>query len=122
MSDIDKMIDEALDAEERELMHRIGDEPDYFTQVFGMFKGRTGWASAVLVITQLLMFIAGVWMALRFFDAATPLDALRWGLPAATLILMALIVKMAFWPQLHIQRLASEMKRLELQIVRLRRD
>ena len=122
MSDIDKLIDDALDAEERDLMHRIGDEPSYFEQVFGMFKGRTGWASVTLVITQLVMFLVGVWMALRFFDAATPLDALRWGLPAATLILMALIVKMAFWPQLHIQRLSSELKRIELQIVRLRRD
>ncbi|WP_265528936.1 DUF6768 family protein [Sphingomicrobium marinum] len=122
MSDIDKLIDDALDAEERDLMHRIGDEPDYFTQVFGIFRGKTGWASAVLVVVQLLMFIAGVWMALRFFDAASPLEALRWGLPAATLILMALIVKMAFWPQIHIQRLSQELKRIELQVVRLRKN
>lgn len=122
MSDIDKMIDDALDAEERELMHRIGDEPGYFTQLFGIFRGKTGWATVVLTITQAVMFLTGVWMAVKFFAAQDVMEALRWGLPAITLVLAATVVKFAMWPQLHIQRLSAELKRLELQIVRLRRD
>ena len=35
--DLDRMIDEALDAEERALLAQIGEEPGYFTQVWGLF-------------------------------------------------------------------------------------
>lgn len=118
MKDIDRMIDESLSAEERDLLHRIGDEPPYFNQVLGIFDGRTGWISLLLMITQTVMFVAGVWAAWRFFEATDPLEALRWGLPSAVLILMSLIVKMSMWPTIQTNRLMLELKRIELQIVR----
>ena len=43
MRDVDKLIDEALDAEEREMLaqHRRG--AGLLRQAFGLFSGRLGW-------------------------------------------------------------------------------
>ena len=43
------------------------------------------------------------------------LSALHWGLPAAVLVLMALIIKLGMMPELQANRLMRELKRLQLQ-------
>jgi hypothetical protein len=43
---------------------------------------------------------------------------LRWGLPAAVLLLSGTIIKMALMPRLEANRLLLELKRIELQIAR----
>lgn len=120
MQDIDKLIDEALDAEERELLHTL-DEPGFFNQAFGVFKGPTGWMSMVMMFWQMVLFIAGVWAAWRFFEAVDPADQLRWGLPALLLLIFAGMLKMSLVPRMESNRLLRELKRLELQIARGRR-
>jgi len=118
MRDIDAMIDEALDAEERDLLNRIGEEPGWLSQIFGIFGGRMGWMNVVLVIAQSVAFVAGVWAAWSFFLAGDALTALRWGLPAAVLLLMSAMIKLAMWPAVHTNRLLLELKRIELQLAR----
>lgn len=117
MRDIDDMIDEAMNTEERELLRRIGEEPSYLQQAMGIFDGRTGWVNLVLMMAQGAGFVAGVWAAWNFFAADDVLTALRWGLPAATLLLMSLTMKMALWPTIQANRVIRELKRMELQIV-----
>ncbi|MBT9447632.1 MAG: hypothetical protein IV086_18195 [Hyphomonadaceae bacterium] len=121
MKDIDRLIDEALDAEERDLLRSIGEEPGFYAQFFGIFGGRTGWVNIVLLIVQTIGGVAGAWMAWKFFTTDDVLTAVRWGIPAATVIIMALTMKMAMWPELHINRLMREIKRLELQVARANR-
>ena len=121
MRDIDTMIEEALSQEEREILRRIGEEPGFFSQVFGVFRGPTGWVNVILMIAQGAMFIAGAWAAWNFFEAADTVTQLRWGLPAAVLLLLAAIVKMALLPRMETNLLIRELKRLELQIA-LKRD
>lgn len=116
MRDLDEMIDRALDAEERELLRGIGEEPGFVTQALGLFGGRTGWVSVVLLIVQGAAFVGGAWAAWEFFAARDLLTALRWGLPSAVLLLMSLTIKMAMWPSLEANRLMRELKRIELQI------
>jgi hypothetical protein len=118
MRDLDRMIDEALDAEERELLRSIGEEPGYVEQALGMFSGRTGWVNMVLMIVQGAAFLAGAWAAWNFFGVDNALSALRWGLPAAVLLLMSLTIKLAMWPTIHTNRLMRELKLIELQIAR----
>ena len=118
MRNLDSMIDEALSAEERELLRSIGEEPGFFGQALGLFGGRTGWVTGVMVAVQSVLFIGGVWAAFGFFQAQDALGALRWGLPAATLMLMSLIIKMSMWPTLETNRVIRELKRVELQIAR----
>lgn len=118
MRDVDELIDEALDAEERELLNRIGEEPGWFSQAFSIFTGRIGWVHIVTMIVQTVLFLVGVWTAWHFFNAGDALTALRWGLPATALILSALMMKLALMPAIHANRLLRELKRIELQLAR----
>ena len=118
MRDLDQMIDEALDAEERDLLRTIGEEPGFFVQAFGLFGGSAGWVNVLLMFVQGALFIAGVWAAINFFNAGDPLAALRWGLPAGVLLLTALTIKMSMMPTLQANRVIRELKRLELQVAR----
>ncbi len=115
MRNVDELIDEALDAEERELLRTL-DEPGFFNQAFGVFSGPTGWMSMVTMFWQTVMFIAGVWAAWHFFEAADPVMQLRWGLPAMLLLIFAGMLKMALIPRMESNRLLRELKRVELQI------
>ena len=118
-ADLDRMIDEALNAEERELLSAIGEEPGYFTQAFDLFRGQLGWITWLMMIIQGIMFVVAVWMAIRFFNATDTLEALRWGLPSAVLVLMSGMMKLiTAWPSLQANRVIREVKRLELQMAR----
>ncbi|WP_210191679.1 MULTISPECIES: DUF6768 family protein [Rhodomicrobium] len=118
MSDLDRLIDRAIEEEERDLLRRIGEEPGFFGQVFGIFSGRAGWVNAVLFAVQTLLFVAGVWAAWMFFAAVDPVTQLRWGLPSSVLLLTSLIIKMAVLPTIEANRVLRELKRLELQLAR----
>lgn len=59
--------------------------------------------------------------SVRVDDATEPVAQLRWGLPAAVLVLMSLIIKLAVAPTIHHNRLMRELKRIELQIARMRK-
>lgn len=116
MQDIDRMIEEALQGEEQALFRETARESSFFGQTFGLFGGRNGWVNLLMMVAQTALFIGGVWAAWRFFQADTVLAALRWGLPAAVLLLMSLIIKMGLMPEMQANRLIREVKRLELQI------
>jgi hypothetical protein len=121
MQDIDRMIDEALDAEERALLRSL-DEQDFFSQAFGIFRGPTGWTNAVIMGAQAVVFIAGIWATWHFFQAAEPTEQLRWGLPAAVALILATMLKMALIPRMEGNRVMREVKRLELQLARTRQQ
>ncbi len=116
MAELDRMIDEALDHEMKELLARMGDEPGFFAQAFGVFRGPTGWVNIILAVVQALTFIAGVWAAWNFFLATDPVTQLRWGLPSAVLLIQGLIIKMALVPRMETNLVIRELKRIELQI------
>ncbi|MEO6218511.1 MAG: DUF6768 family protein [Sphingomonas sp.] len=118
MRDVDTLIDEALDAEERDLLRSIGEEQGFITQIFGVFRGRMGWVSMVMMSAQAVIFVGGVWAAWRFYEADDTLTALRWGLPAAVLLMTSTMIKTALFPTIHTNRLMRELKRIELQIAR----
>ena len=115
MKDIDRMIEEALDGEEQALFRDTAREPGFFEQAFGLLGGRNGWVNGILVMVQAALFVGGLWAGWRFFEAETVLSALHWGLPAAVLVLMALIIKLGMMPELQANRLMRELKRLQLQ-------
>ncbi len=116
MQDIDRMIEEALEGEEQALFRETAREPGFFEQALGLLGGRNGWVNGVMVAVQAALFVGGLWAGWRFFEAETPLSALHWGLPAAVLLLMSLIIKLGMMPELQANRLMRELKRLQLQI------
>jgi len=121
MKDVDKLIEEALSNDEREILARIGEEPGFFGMAFGLFSGRLGWVNMVMVAAQALTFVAGAYAAWMFFEAADAVTQLRWGLPSAVLLILSTMIKMSMWPEVHANRLMRELKRIELQIAHARR-
>lgn len=121
MSDLDKLIHEALDEEEREVLRRIGEEPGFFTQAFGVFRGPTGWVNVILMVVQGMLFVGAVWAAWHFFNAGDPVTQLRWGLPASVLLMLAMMLKLAVVPRIETNIIMRELKRIELQIARKKR-
>ena len=107
-------IDHAITLEDRELLRRIGDDTTHVDQVLSLFEGRSGWVSAVLLVAQAVMFVAGLLMGWRFFQADDALTAMHWGLPAAVLLVMSLMLKLALWPTMQANRVLLALKRLEL--------
>ncbi len=118
MRNVDQMIDEALDAEEEELLRSIGEEPGFIEQTLGMLDRRVLWVVGLMMVIQSIVFIAGAWSTWMFFEASDPVTQLRWGLPAAVLLLMALMIKLSVPPAIHAKRLMRELKRIELQMAR----
>ena len=114
---LDTLIREALEGEDRAIYEQTG-ELGYFAQAFGLFSGKWGWVSWVIMIVQLVLFLAGAWAAWRFFQTDDALGALKWGLPAATLLLMAAQMKLSLMPALQADRIIREIKRLELLLAR----
>jgi len=122
MSDLDTMIEEALDDEEQTLLHSLEREPGFFERAFGTFRGPAGWANMIIMISQAVFFIAGVWMAWQFYQQTEVLGALRWGLPALMLLIVAPVMKMGLMPVMEGNRLARDIRRLELRIERMRHE
>jgi hypothetical protein len=118
MRNVDRMIDEALDAEEQELLRSIGEEPGFIERTLGMLDQRVLWVAGLMMVIQSIVFIAGAWAAWMFFEATDVVTQLRWGLPSAVLLLMSLMIKLAVAPAIWTKRLMRELKRIELQIAR----
>lgn len=120
MRDVDKLVEEALGNQERDLLHRIGEEPGFFGMALGLFGGRLGWVNVLLMIVQGVAFLAGAYAAWMFFQAGDAVSQLRWGLPAAVLLILATMIKLAMWPNIHADRLMRELRRMELRIAQSR--
>ncbi len=116
MTKLDEMIERALRDEDADLVRDL-QEKGYFANAFGMFRGPQGWVAWVVMIVQAALFLIGLWCAIRFFGATEVLAALKWGLSAATLMLMATVLKMSLMPQLQAERILREVRRLELVLV-----
>jgi hypothetical protein len=109
-------IDAALAAEERTLLASMGPEPGFIGEALGLFSGPGSWVNWLLMLVQAASFIASVWAGWQFFAATDVLSALHWGLPAATLLLLSLIVKLSMNPMMQANRVLRELHRLELRL------
>ena len=118
MTNPDQLIDQTLAAEERDLLRRIDEDPSHVQQALTLLAGRSGWVSGVLLVTQTVMFFAGLWTGWRFLQAQDVLTALHWGLPSMVLLMMSLMIKLALWTAMQTHRLLVALKRLELLVVR----
>ncbi len=117
MEKLDQMIEEALEAEDREIFART-EELGWFTLGLGLFRGKLGWVNWVVMIVQSAMFLAAVWCGVRFFGATDVLVALKYGISGGVLMLAALAMKLSLMPQIQADRVIREVKRVELMLAR----
>lgn len=121
MRDLDRMIEEALGEDESELLRQIGEPAGFIEHAMDMFGAGLKWTVRFMVFGQAVIFLAGVWAAWNFFEASEPVTQLRWGLPAAVLLLGSTAVKLAVGPAVFHNRVMTELKRIELQLARAAR-
>jgi len=119
MDKLDKMISEALDGEEREILEKIGHEPSFPAQAVGLFHGRIGWLNGAVLIGHFVFAVGGVYTAWRFFTMTEVVDAIRWGLSAAVLLLAALHTRVALIRSMQTNRVLHAVKLLEAKIALL---
>lgn len=118
MADLDRMIEDALDDEDRALLEQFG-EQGIFEQTFGVFKGKTAWMTILLSIVMVALFAAGVYCVFRFLTTPDLAAMLRWGAAAWVVLTGLIFVKLWFWMQMQTNQVLREVKRVELQIARL---
>ena len=119
MDKLDRMINEALDDEEREILEKIGQEQSFPKQALGLFKGRLGWLNGAILIGHLIFAVGGVLAAWQFFNVSEVLEAMRWGLSAAVLLLAAIITRITLFRSMQTNRVLHAVKHLEMQIALL---
>ena len=113
MTNVDEVTKNAMSEQEAEIVSSI-EELGYFALGLSLFRGKLAWVTWVIMLVQGAMFVAGVWCAVHLFAATDSLEALKWGLSAVVLILMAGQMKMSYMPQLQAERVLRELKRIEL--------
>jgi hypothetical protein len=120
MDTLDKMISEALDDEEREILEKIGHDQSFWEQVFGLFRGgMQGWMNRGIFLLHLVCAVSGIYAAWKFFNMTDVLEAVRWGLPAAVLLLVALILRLTLLRSMHTNNVLHAVKQLEMKIALL---
>lgn len=115
-SRLDDLIEAALTEQDRQILEGT-DELGYFALGRSQFRGKLGWVTWLIMALQAGLFVIGAWCAVRFFASDDVLNALKWGLPSAVLVLMAIQLKLSLMPQMQADRIIREIKRLELLIV-----
>ena len=115
MSKLDNLVEELLRDEDRAILEAT-EEQGWFQLGLDQFRGKLGWVTWVIMLTQGALFLIGVWCAAQFFSAAETLPALKWGLSASVLILVATQLKMSLMPQMQADRVLRELKRVELML------
>jgi len=120
MDDLDKKIEEALNEEDRALLHEFG-EQGLFGQLGGLFRGKLGWLSMITFVVAFIMFAIGAWAAWNFYQASDVVVMLKWAGLAWLGLMAQMMIKLWSWMRMESNRVLREVKRLELQIARTAR-
>jgi len=91
-------------------------EPGFFSLAFSTMRGPQGWVTWVMIGMQTVMFLAAIWAGWHFYSTTDILSATKWGLSAATLVIVAIQLKLALIPQMQANRVILALRRLELRL------
>jgi hypothetical protein len=118
--DLDRLITEALASEDEALLEELGEEPGYFQQAMGIFRGKLAWVIWVVYIVNIIAAGVAIWAIWKLFQTTDPVMTMRWALLVLASIQIGLFMKGGLGLELQHKRMLREIKRLELQLVRQR--
>ena len=113
MTKLDDLIQEALEDQDKTVLDETK-ELGYFALGLSQFSGKLGWVTWVIMVVQAALFLVGVYCFVQFFNATEVLSAVKWGISASVLVIVATSLKMSLMPQMQADRVIREVKRLEL--------
>ena len=117
MSKLDRMIEEALTAEDRAVLSEYG-EQGMFSEIAGLFAGKFGPWNALTAVVQVIMFIGAFYAGRQFIIVDEVAAMIRWGALVGLLFAAMSVIKLMQWDQVQANRIIREVKRVELQIAR----
>jgi hypothetical protein len=117
MDELDRKIEAALNAEDRAILAKFG-EQGVFSQWFGVYDGAVRGMAVFATILTFALVVAAVYCGWRFLVASEVIEVARWGAGAMLLLVMVGFLKVWFWLRMESNRVLREVKRLELQIAR----
>lgn len=117
MSKLDRMIEEALDAEDRDIFSQFG-EKGIFGEVAELLTGKLGWINLAQFIVQVALFAGALYAGGRVIALDDPVALIRWSALVVGLFMGMSVIKIMQWQQMQANRIIREVKRVELQIAR----
>jgi len=119
MDQLDKMIRETLDDEDRKILDTIGWDQSSFDMVGDMFRGKIGFLNLTVIFGLLAWFGLGLFATWKAYNVTEIVDVVRWGLIAAVCLIGAAVAKINLLPSIQANRTLHAIKRLEMQVALL---
>lgn len=116
--DLDSLILDALDEDDRAILGELGEEPGYFAQAFGLFRGKLAWVMWVAYTVNIIGAALAIFAAWRMFQTTDPVMTIRWGVGVVVAVNVGLFMKGGLGLQMQNNRILRELKRVELQLAR----
>jgi uncharacterized protein DUF6768 len=116
--DLARLILEALDEDDRGILAELGEEPGYFAQAFGLFRGKLAWVMWIAYIVNIIGAGLAIWAAWKMFQTTDPVMTMRWGIAILVAVNVGLFMKGGLGLQMQNNRILRELKRVELQLAR----
>lgn len=82
-----------------------------------MFNSRLGWLVRAMLIIEAAALLGAIWTAVTFFQATDTLVAIKYGLTAASLVLIAVTVQIGMNAQMQAERVIRALKRVEILVL-----
>jgi hypothetical protein len=123
MSDLDKAIHQSLSQEDQDFLARLDEEPHFYKQVTGIYKGSLGSFNWMATIGFIFFLVVGIFALIRFFNTSPDIEGmLKWG--GLTAFCVGVMFLFRLWFAMHLQtnRVLRELKKLELQIASLKQN
>ncbi|MCL6266491.1 DUF6768 family protein [Flagellimonas myxillae] len=115
MEEIDKLIKEALSAEEAQFYDELG-EQNILAKLGGVFKGKMAWLAIIMNIVNLAIFGFLIYCVVHFFGTESTNEIIKWGVGILACLAAMSMIKLYVWMQMDKNDLLRELKRMELQI------
>ncbi|MCH7879207.1 MAG: hypothetical protein IH914_07835 [candidate division Zixibacteria bacterium] len=119
MRDIDKKIQEALHAEDKDLFAEYGGEQGMLEMVFDSFRSKQRWWVAIVIVWTIGLMALMVMTTIKFFEVETVREMIMYGLATTFMGGAIAMIKLWYFMELNKNALTREIKRVELQVARL---
>ena len=117
MHKLDRMIEEALAEEDREILEETR-ELGFFAQFTRQLAGPNAWVSWMSTGAIFVYLGLALWCGYEFFSATEPLAAIKWGLGAALSVVVIGLFKLFMFGEMQANRIVRELKRVELMLAK----
>jgi hypothetical protein len=118
MNDIDEKIRNALEIDQEVLKNSI-DEPGFFEMLMQCHRGKNRWLGFMVFFDILVFTGIGGWALYEFFHAETLESKVGWSLLFMSSLIVIGLAKLWAWMQINKNIMVREIKRVELQLVRI---